>query len=107
MHETQEFICILCVHSPLFYDVVQLVHWLVLFQVLGISPFSSSQCAGQLLGKGFMLPQLLENGFMSEKSDVFGVVEGGRRGGPLVGLFATVGLTGEYTCESFEPLADT
>lgn len=80
-------------NSPLLDNVVNAVHGLGLLEVLGESVLASSQSPRQLLRKRLVLPQLSENRLVEEVLDVLGVVERGRGGGALVGLFAGARLT--------------
>lgn len=83
--------------------MVQMVSRSVLVDSLGIMKIASTKSSGQLLGKGLVLSELVENGLMQKVLNVLGVVEGDGSCGSLVGLLLASGLSRVDTLEDTEP----
>jgi len=65
-------------HSPLFDNMVQTIHRLVILQTFGTAPLSATKGTGQFFGKSFMLPKLFEDWLMGKICDIFHVIKRGR-----------------------------
>jgi hypothetical protein len=73
---------------------------MVLLEACSIADFATTQGAGNLLRKGLLVTELVEQGLVQQILDVLGVVEGSVGGRGLGSLLLVPGLTGVDSCES-------
>lgn len=62
-------------HIPFFYNMVQTINRLVFLQTLSTAPFPPSKRTRKLLGKCFVFSQFLQDGFMGQICNIFGVIK--------------------------------